>query len=236
MKTKNLILTLLLGILLWSCSDETDFTVTLKESGTLKIELTQNAVPVVGTMVYLIPEMNVYNKANSISYIDYAIDYKETDANGLVDFGEVNVGNYLIITEGVAIGGLDYNPTRIVQVISGAEKEYSIEALDYIGNITLTVLAYDEYYDMVPTSGIKVAIIPEQDVIYPYEDAIEFAFAEKTTNSDGIVTFELPSGYYYDAIVYITDTYGDITDIDVFSITYLETDEEYKRNIYFYYY
>jgi len=235
MKTKNLLLTLLVAIFLWSCSDDSDMTVILKEAGKLKVEFTQNGAPLIGTMVYLIPEMNGgEDKGNS--YIEYAIDFKETDEDGIVDFGEVNVGNYYVITEGVVVGSMTYNPVRIVQVVSDTKKEYTVEVLDYKGTITLTVFTYDEYYELVPTSGIKVAILPQEDVIYPYEDAIDFAFAEKTTNSDGIVTFELPSGYYYDAIIYTTDSYGVIEDIDNYSITYLETGYEYSINIHFYYY
>lgn len=238
MKIRSLLATLLVATLLWSCSDETDLTITLKESGTLKIELTQDANPVAGAMVYLIPEMNVPDKAISNTYIDYAIDFKETNANGLVDFGEVNAGNYTIITEGVTVSDLVYNPIRIVQVISGSEKKFSIETLDYTGSIKLTVLKYDNItYEYIPNSGLKVAILPEEDLYSTntIEEAIDIAYVEKTTGSDGILIFDLPSGYYYYAIFYTTDSYGEIMNYDSYSITYLETGEECNRTFQLYF-
>lgn len=233
MRTKKLLIALLAVLSIWSCSEDvTDYTVILKESGKLKVEFLQNNIPVSGTMVYLIPEMN-YDKGNS--YIEYAIDYKETNEDGFVDFGEVNAGNYIIITEGVVVGSLTYNPERIVQVISGEEKTYSIEVLDYSGDISIYVYSYNyDLYEYDALQGIHVAMVTDE-IMYntaSVEEAIDQAYSDKTTNTDGIAEFNLPSGYYYYAIAYLIDEYGDIY-YEVEDITYLSTGEEYYDEIYF---
>jgi len=230
MKTKNLILSFLVVALLWSCSDESDMTVILKESGELKVELTQNETPVSETMVYLIPQMNF---RKSESYIDDAIDMQKTNEDGIADFGEVNSGNYYVATEEITVGSLIYIPERTVQVISDTKKTYSIEVLDYTGTITINVVDYYSYNAM---SDVHVALIP-QDILNStdtQEEAIAAAFDEKITGASGTVTFELPSGHYYYAIVYILEG-EDIVDYTTESIDYLSIGEELNDYVYLYF-
>ena len=231
MKTKNLILSFLVVTFLWSCSEDSEMTVILKESGELKIELLQNGTPITETMVYLLPQMSMKIRKVDLTNIEYAIDMKKTDEDGMVDFGEVNAGNYVIVTGGVVIGSLVYLPERTVQVISDAKKTYTIDVLDYVGSISITVNTYNIGTSVwEPASGYKVAIVLEEDTYLslPVEDLIDLAIDEKITGVSGIVTFDLPSGYWYSAIVYTT-----FEDATTYNLTYLETGEEYSEVINF---
>jgi len=231
MKTKILISSFLIATFLWSCSDDSDLTVILKQSGDLKVELTQNGTPVNETMVYLIPQTFMFmDKADGpSSYIEAAIDMVKTDEDGIADFGEVNVGNYYTVSDGVPVGSLIYLPGRTVQVISDVNKKYTMEATDYSGTITITVNEYNtSTFIWEPASGYHVAIIPSDilDNTDSDEEAIAAAFTEDITNTSGMVTFNIPSGYYYYAIVYAT-----LDDVEVYDLTYLETGEEYNEEI-----
>jgi len=233
MKTKNLILSLLVVTFLLSCSDDSELTVILKQSGNLKVELTQNETPVNETKVYLIPQtfMLIDKAAEPTSYIEYAIDMVTTNEDGIADFGEVNVGNYYTISEGVVVGSLIYHPGRTVQVVSDVNKKYTMEATDYYGTITITVNEYNSNTDIwEPTSGYHVAIIPSdflENTESPEED-IDAAFDEDVTNASGMVTFNVPSGYYYYALVYTI-----LDNVVVYELTFLETGEDYNRAINF---
>ena len=235
---KNLILLLAFVAVLVSCSED-EYTVTLKESGKLTAQLTQNGTAISGETVYLIPESSVSNKDSKSSLIAYSIDYKETDENGNVDFGEVNSGNYYVATDGIEISGKTYYPSKVTQVVSGGTREVTMDVMDYTGTIELTVLEYDyNYYDYMPVSGVKVAILDEDDYsnANSFDDWMDSKIEESTTDSNGEVSFTLPSGTYYVAVVYITDSYGDVTDYDTEYLTYLDMDEEYSETMYVYFY
>lgn len=231
MKTKNIILLITILISLLSCSDETEYTVILKESGSLEVQLMQNEIPIANETIYLIPQTYDYNDYKS-PIDQYAVDYIETDENGNVDFGEVNAGNYFIATNGIEINNKTYFPVRILQIISGNSKSVTIDAIDYVGSIHLTITEYDYEYGYTPLSGVKVAIITEDDYYNAnnFDEWMENIIEEKTTDSNGEVSYTLPSGQRYYAIMYITDSYGDII-FDTNQLSYLDKDEEYKRTL-----
>ena len=97
--------------------------------------------------------------------------------------------------------------------------------------------SYDYYDGHTPLAGVKVAIITEGDYYqsYNFDDWMEKTIEEKTTNSNGEVSYILPSGEWYYAIIYTTDAYGDVS-YDTEYLTYLEQDEEFEENIIVYFY
>lgn len=231
MKIRNLILGITALLAVSSCSDDENYTVTLKESGRLTLNITNNESPIVGETVYLIPQMDGGIKASSYDMIEYAIDNMETDENGKVSFGDVNMGNYYVVLNDVEIGGKFYNPAKTVQAVSDVNKIYSLNVMDYTGTIEITVKNYEyDSYEYEPYSGAKVAILTEDDYYSSadIEERISKKIEEQTTSATGKVTFELPSGEYYYAIVYITNVSGDL-EYTSESLTYLSIGEEYSK-------
>jgi hypothetical protein len=228
MKIKNLILGLAAVLAVSSCSDDENYTITLKESGKLSLEVTINESPVVGEIVYLIPQFDE-SKDKASEVLEYSIDNKITDENGKVGYGDVNVGNYYLVMEDVEIGGKFYNPSKLVQAVSGVNKSYSINIMDYTGTIEITVQNYNyETYEYEPYSGAKVAILTDEDYnnSSDIEDRLTKTIEQETTGSSGTVSFTLPSGTSYYAIVYITDGSGDIAESYSDYLGYLSAGEE----------
>lgn len=237
MKTKNTLLVLAMLSFLFSCSEENEFTITLKESGKLQVQLLQNGIPITNETVYLIPE-SVGSK-ESKSLVQYAIDYIDTDEQGYVDYGEVNTGNYFLATDGIELNYMTYYPVRIAQIVSGGNKSITLEVTEFTGTINLTIVEYDYMtYDYIPVSGVNVAILEESDYYESYniDDRIENSIDDKKTNSNGEVSYTLPSGNYYVAIIYTKDSYGEVNDYDVEYLSYLDMGEEYNRTISIYFY
>ena len=234
MKTKNYILIFVMLISFFSCSEETEFTITLKESGNLDVQLVQNGSPIANETIYLIPFENSYSKEIKSSLEQYSVDYQKTNSNGVVDYGEVNAGNYYLATEGVEVSDKTYYPIKIAQVISAGSKSVTMEVMDFTGTISLTIQEYDYYnYEYAPLVGANVAIISEDDYYqsYDFDDWMDKKIEDKVTNSNGEVSYTLPSGDYYIAIIYITDVYGDVYDYDAEYLTYLDQGEDYEENI-----
>jgi hypothetical protein len=234
MKIKNLILGLTVLLAVSSCSDDENYTIILKESGRLTLNVTNEESPIVGQNVYLIPQMNDFDKASGPSpgTIEYSIDNQETDENGKVSFGDVNVGNYYLVMEDVEIDGKFYNPSKLVQAVSDVNKLYSLNVMDYTGTIEVTVKNYSDItYEYELYSGAKVAILTDDDYYSSsdVEERLSKKIEQQTTSTSGKVVFDLPSGVYYHAIVYITNTEGDIESYSN-SLTYLSPSEEYTTS------
>lgn len=232
MKIRNLILGLTLLLAVSSCGED-NYTITLKESGSLTLNVTNDESPIAGQNVYLMSQMPMDFKASvpNTGVIEYSIDIQETDANGTVSFVNVNAGIYYVVMEDVEIDGKFYNPSKLVQVVSDVNKLYSLNVKDYIGTIEITVKNYNDItYEYEPYSGAKVAILTENDYNSSSndEERLTKKIEQQTTSTSGKVIFELPSGEYYYAIVYITNTGGDIV-LSSSSLTYLNAGEEYYR-------
>ena len=232
MKTR---FTLLLAVLisLFSCNDENEYTIILKESGNLQVQLVQDGTPISNETVYLVSGANTNNYYTSLE--QYALDYVDTDINGKVDFGEINAGGYFVTTKGVEVGDKMYYPTKIFQMVSGNNKNLTIDISDYTGTVKLTILDDDYYSGYPPLQGINVAIITREDY-YKYNDTndrLERALENKITDSAGVVSFTLPSGTEYYAIAYGTNDYGNVS-YRTTGLGYLEINEEYEGTMHFY--
>jgi len=204
MKIKNLILGLTALLVVTSCSED-NYIIKLKEAGRISLDVTNVESPLEGEKVYLIP---LEGEMRSSEVIEYSIDNQVTDANGHVSFGDVNVGNYYIVMEDVEIDGKFYNPFKLVQAVSDVHKSYSLNVMDYTGTIEVTVKNYDNTsYEYEPYSGAKVAVLTENDYynFSTIEERLTKKIEEQTTGSNGKVTFTLPSGESYYAIVYLTN-------------------------------
>jgi hypothetical protein len=208
---QTLTLFILSVILFTTCQKSNDLTVTLKQSGILKIQLTdKNNNPLVGNKVKLYTNFAYSLSGNQQSY-DLLYDTKTTDANGSVDFGELNQGIYVVVSEKVKVGNISYNVMKPVQLVTGNSNSLAINPEDYVGKITLKVYMSDNYSSgsYSPVSNANVVLVNYDDFVdsMTHQEILAKAAVTGQTDTHGKVVFEkAPANFDYKAYVYYTDT------------------------------
>jgi hypothetical protein len=196
MKTRFFI-ALALGFIALSCTKEADdLTVTLKNSGTLSVKLVDNEGGTISDT-----KIRLY-ESTAESY-SYNIDELYTDNNGFVNFGEVTSGTYILIADTPKVNDIKYMPVKIVQVLTGSDKQVTINVEEYVGTANLKFVEYVDY-NYVGYSNLNVILVPYEKV--NYYDSLEtfIGAAEYTgvTDSEGKLSFTIPSSRVYYLIVY----------------------------------
>lgn len=188
---KNLRLFLLMLListsgLMVACKDDDMESITLKRSGNLRVVVKNGDAPVANTQV------RFYNADTGNE-----LDIVSTDEQGIVDFGKLNEGNYSISFE-------VSDPYSFIeqefQVVSGENKEYSVQVSDYVGNLNLFLK--DNYWNNIIKEdlNIGIAIVPDNDdfkKVFTNEEIIALATDSKYFGTDGKILFEnIPTGDY----------------------------------------
>lgn len=212
---KNYVLVgLLLIVGLVGCKDDDELTVILKQSGQLSLRLIDN-------------EGNPVSDAEvTLSIYDGELDVQTTNAEGRVDFGELNAESYAISTE-VTHGGQQYNVRKAVQVISGSKKDVEINVQEYVGSASIKAIGFDG-----PAVGVKLLVAAVNEDFQKAD-----TFAEKlnlgikgTTDTNGKLELtDLSSGYEY--MIY---SYESSDDYESHGGFHLEKEEDEQVTIYIY--
>lgn len=207
-----------MAVLFNSCNDEEKIVLNFDSFGSLVVNLkTASGQPIADESVII----------ESYGYYDI----KKTDANGRVDFGRLNLGEYFIFVEKVEEGSEEYNIEQPISIVSGAAITKDIIPSEYVGTYELTLF---EGYDETFLNNVDVYLVDEE-TYYLYEDAgdkIAHAYRSGRTNSAGKVIFEnVPSDtYFYVYYEYDTDEYYSIGELYLYKG---ETEEDiYKVWIY----
>jgi hypothetical protein len=192
-----------------SCKKDDMETIVLKRDGRLNITIKNGETPVADTKV------RFYNEDSGNE-----IDVLVTDANGFVDFGQLNEGTYAISVE-----VLSPKYTRInqeIQVISGQTIKKDIQVADYMGTYTVA-LNDDDTEDVVKEDvGLGIAVVPYNDAyerITSMKEVIGLATEIKYFETAGEVIFDLPTAAYN---VFVVRGDSVVSTIDGISIDKLE--------------
>lgn len=192
MKTK-LICLLSLAVLFTYCSED-NIEVTLKTSGGLKVKVVDNDENAIADT-----KVKLYDASVSNDYIDALM----TNTSGIVDFGELLSGTYTLELDTPKVDGIKYIPVKIVQVISGYNKEAVINVQEYVGSLNITVNKAT-YLGGGPFVGLNVIIVPSDkySASYTIDNLISRAEFSGETNSQGFIAFSIPSSRSFRLIVY----------------------------------
>ena len=203
---KNLLILLSGVAVLFSACQKDEITVTLKQAGSLSVQLTDNA----GTK-YSGITVKVYDSYTSNSS---ELDKKVTDSEGKVDFGELNAGSYYVVADTLKLGNKKYVVGKAVQVVGGSSKSYVFNADDFTGKIKINASLSSSYsYDTLKLKNIKVSLL---EYYYPTgslnrQQALSKAVYTTTLDKNGNAVFEnIPSNITYMAYFYVNndDTLG----------------------------
>jgi len=192
MKTK-LICLLSLAVLFTYCSED-NIEVTLKTSGGLKVKVVDNEENAIADT-----KVKLYDASVSNDYIDALM----TNTSGIVDFGELLSGTYTLELDTPKVDGIKYIPAKIVQVISGYNKEAVINVQEFVGSLNITVNKAT-YLGGGPFVGLNVIIVPSDkySASYTIDNLISRAEFSGETNSQGFIALSIPSSRSFRLIVY----------------------------------
>lgn len=200
MKLKLTFLILLLAVFV-SCKKTTNVDVSLSNSGKLSYKLTDEAgkgLP--NVKVSLFDRLESYYADNNI-----LIDERITDASGLVDFGDLNPKSYLIVADSAKVNNVNYIVKEYTQVVTGVAKHKDIKVTDFSGTLKVKVTSYNTGQAL---KNMGVLIIPY--IHFDYNNNvtkyINLAEFKGITDSEGLISFKIPSEKDYWICIYNTST------------------------------
>lgn len=202
------IVTIFLG-----CSKNEDGTIILKTSGQLKVQIVNKQNQ---------PFENIRVKLFDYSLKDILKD-SYTDKNGLIDFKDINSGNYSIIVDTPKINNVKFYPQENIQIISGINQLYKIVVDDYVGNVILyfnKISIINNIEVATPFTGLNILFINIDN--YALVATLDYFKSKASmiikTDSSGIIKADkLPSGATYEVIAYKenANNYRHIYDFDL---------------------
>jgi len=199
MKLKLTFLMLLLAVLV-SCKKTTNVDVSLSNSGKLSYRLTDEAgkgIP--NVKLSLFDRLENYYSDNNI-----LIDERLTDANGLVDFGDLNPKSYLIFADSAKVNNVNYIVKEYIQVVTGITKHKDIKVTDFSGTLKVKVNIYNG--SVLKNAGVLILPYNNFDYDNNVTKYINLADFKGITDSEGVISFKVPSDKDYWICVYNTST------------------------------
>jgi len=200
MKSKLTFL-ILLTAAITSCKKTTNVDVTLNTSGKLTYRLLDDSgkgLPNVKLSLYDRQDL-YYSNTNVL------LDARVTDANGQVDFGDLNPRNYQVISDSAKVNNITYVVQEYVQVTTGSVKNKETKVTDHSGTVTITIKSYNNNQSL---KNIGVMIIPTNRYNYNNNTAANLKIADFTgvTNDLGVASFKIPAVKQYSVYLYNTVT------------------------------
>lgn len=189
---KNLQVLVLAGLMasagvMSSCNKDDMETIVVKRSGNLSVTIKDGESPVAETKVRFF---------NSISGNE--VDVLITDANGSINFGELNEGTYKIEVE---IDSPKYSRiSQEIQVISGQSTNRTIQVTDYVGNFVAQLTDSQTNDNITEDLGLGLAFVPYNDAFErarTNKEMFELANDVQYFGDDGEISVELPTAYYF---------------------------------------
>ncbi|MTI21552.1 carboxypeptidase regulatory-like domain-containing protein [Fulvivirga sp. RKSG066] len=171
---------------------------------------------------------NFITDADVTLYQDEAeLEEQVSDENGLVDFGSLIAGPYMVVVE-TEVNGKEYEFNRGVQVVSGATKQYEINIESYVGEVRVQ-FRDDDTYNKLEQDGLTGILVKENDAYYMAEGLDEYIALSNhkaTTDGEGVMLFtDVPVGRYR-FIFYVND------EIEETYTVYVDKDEVDYETIY----
>ena len=169
-----------------SCNKDDMDTIVVKRSGNLSVAIKDGENPVAEKKV------RFYN-ATSGNEIDVLI----TDANGSINFGELNEGTYKIEVE---IESPKYaRISQEIQVISGQSTNRTIQVTDYVGNFVAQLTDSQTNENVTGGLGLGLAFVPYNDAFERArnpKEIFELANDVQYFGDNGEISVDLPTAYY----------------------------------------
>lgn len=190
-------------IALVACEEDNDVTVTINESGDLKVnvfDLSEEGFA--GATI----QVNRYNGDNY-----YTVFTDSTKSNGECVFNDVLQDEYRVYVLATDEQDRVYGESQLIQVIAGKEKTLEMNPFMLSGEVSLQFMDNEEN----PYINLNVALLPYnyyQGEDNTHEEFLEDAYYTGSTNTQGEVTFNnvpyrgLNYAYQYTVYVYTDES------------------------------
>ncbi len=199
---KKLSWLLIFTIIFISCEKDDDtqlenLTVLVNNSGTLTVKVMENTqTPYGDALVYVYSDLS----EGGVIFQD------TTSSDGILNVGKLLEGSYYCRVYAEK-DNKDYSDAMLFQIIAGDTKTVEINPFLNVGTISVKIVNNDS---IIPY--VNVVLIPHNNYSnedYEFDDLIEEAYFNGTTNSEGWVSFEgvpvgSPYGYEYSIMAYIS--------------------------------
>lgn len=199
---KKLAFLFLVLIALVSCEEDNDLTVTINESGSLKVQVFDFSEGAYGGAYVNLVSFNGNNS--------YVIHTDSTNNNGVCTIKDVLQADYRLDVETKDSENRLYAETKLIQVVAGKEKTVEMNPFKISGEV---ILEFKDSNDE-PYAGLNVALIPTRYYDpgnMTHEEFLEGAYYTGVTNGGGQLSFEnvpykkLNSVHYYTVYVYLDE-------------------------------
>jgi hypothetical protein len=204
MKT-NILVLLLLSIATTSCKKVTNVEVVAPfDSGSFKYQLTDGAGKGVANLKVQAYKARENQGIHYIEEGDYS-DTARTNAQGIVVFPKLKADNYILKCNNILLNKLHYFTTEYVQVVAGVEKSKVTRIPDFSGQVNIKLIT-----DMSPNSKLPnygIALVENHPDLFGdgLKKALDAAVVKGMTDSNGLVSFTIPSDVSYYTLIYRPD-------------------------------
>lgn len=185
-----------------SCTKQDEITVNLVQQGNLQVKFVDNNNN---------PLTDVKVALNLGMYSSMEYDTKLTDAEGLVDFGELLNGMYYIGSEDIEIAGRKYNVIKPIQVTTGLKETIIINVEEFVGDVELTINSIIGYSDIDVVANVNVVLFPVEEYSneLTHSDIINGAYSSGVTDEEGKLSLEnVPAYTNYLVYVYFDEVHA----------------------------
>ncbi|UII20131.1 hypothetical protein [Fulvivirga ligni] len=199
---RKMILFLVLVIFAWSCKEDEEFDVTVRDSGNLRVHFAdKDGTPVTDGVVKLYPA-DLENDFDDVPLLDV----QSINEEGLVDFGELKSGSYYAMWE-LTSGNLKYKTydhLMAVQVVAGVDRDLdvNINSRLYNGTLNLTVRSDDFIADIIADAKILVVQRVNGSTTKDFSELLERGIKGVSDVDGKLLVENLPGGYSYDIYYY----------------------------------
>jgi hypothetical protein len=192
----KLTLLLLLFAVVTSCKKTTNIDVELSTSGRLTYKLTDDKGKGLPNV-----KVSLFDHQRNYSNATMLLDTRLTDSEGLIDFGDLNPNNYMLVVDSAKVNNVAYNVQEYVQVITGAVKQKETNVTDFSGTYKMTVRSYNTNQ---PLKNIGVILIPSNkfDYFSSTSSLLKVSDFSGVTNELGSISFRIPSNKQYSVYLY----------------------------------
>ncbi|WP_133640142.1 carboxypeptidase-like regulatory domain-containing protein [Sphingobacterium paludis] len=223
MKSKLTLLILIFGILT-SCEKTTDVDVIVSTSGKLNYKLVDDSGKGVPNV-----KVSLYDILGNYATYHALIDQRTTDAEGVVDFGDLNPQTYLLRADSAIVNNVGYMVQEHVQVTTGAGKQKETKVTDFSGTLSVTVQSYNGQR----LRNIGIAVVPANRFDYRSDTNyfLRVADFKVLTDDTGTVILKIPSDKEYVLYFYNSVTNAAYNNYQHVSV---QKGREYKYSTYIY--
>jgi hypothetical protein len=132
-------------------------------------------------------------------------DTARTNMEGIVVFSKLKADNYILKAGEITLNKLIYNTTEYVQVVAGVEKGKVTKISDFSGHVNIRLITDMSPDSKLPNYGVALVSNHPDQFGDGLKKALNAAVVKGMTDSNGLITFTIPSDATYYMLIFSPD-------------------------------